>query len=121
MKKLFGFIAACLLTIGVSAQTATVNGDAESMKRSVSEGVFEFTLPETANEEDVSRTANYYTDYFTVDYNHDSKKATITMVDNDAMTRRIITRFLLSNDVKLIDFDGKNYTINEFYEKHMIQ
>jgi hypothetical protein len=121
MKKLIGLLVAFTLSLGAFAQIATVKGDAEMMKRAIAEGVFEFTLPEDVEKEQVEKSANYYTDYFTVEYNHDSRLAKIVMIDNDAMTRRIITRFLLSNKIKLVSFDGNNYTINEFYEKYMIQ
>lgn len=120
MKKLIGLIAFCIITIGTFAQTATVNGDEEQMKRAVEEGVFMFTLPETATVEQVQKSANFYTDYFTVDYNDEQKTTKIVMIDNDAMTRRIITRFLISNKIQTVDFNGENYTVNDFYEKFMM-
>lgn len=123
MKKLLGLFVAFTFYLTAFSQTptASVSGDAETMKNAIDKGVFEFTLPDYVTEEQVRKSANYYTDYFTVDYTHENRLAKITMLDNDPMTRRIITRFLISTKVKLIAFDGNEYTINEFYEKYMIQ
>lgn len=101
------------------AQIATVESTPETMKNQVKEGVFKFKMPETTSSVEIKRTSNYYVDYFTVDFNEESKQATISMIDNTPEGRRVVTRFLLSNKVSVISFNGKEYKITAFYDSFM--
>lgn len=115
MKNLFTILTVLIFAIGSYAQTAKVEGDLDSFKKSLSEKVVEFTMPEKTTAEEVSKSAQYYTDYFTVDYKEGAQLVTIRLVDQDEMARRVITRFLLSTGVRTVEFAGKDYTIMEFY------
>lgn len=119
MKNLLLLFIISLLSFYSYSQKATVNGNLESIKKEVSEGVFTFVLPESTVEADIKKSAEYYTDYFTVNYNGNSKVAIIKMKENTPSARRVIVRFLLSSDVKSIDFQGKEHSINDFYEKFL--
>lgn len=118
MKKIVLLFILFLGAYGLNAQTASISGDAESMARQVEKGVFEIVMPSTVTAEDAEKTAGYYTEYFTVDFNATSKVAKITMVDNSQLGRRVITRFLLSNEVRELKFNGNNYTLSDFFMKY---
>tara|TARA_B100000508_G_scaffold137355_2_gene131740 strand:+ start:22432 stop:22797 length:366 start_codon:yes stop_codon:yes gene_type:complete len=121
MKKIIAFFA-FILFVGFSfAQTASVDGDKASIAKQVEMGKFKIEMPESTSAEDINKSAEYYVDYFTVDFNAESKIATITMVDNTPSSRRVINRLLLSNGVRTIAFNGEEYSINEFYDEFLAQ
>lgn len=115
MKKLFVLSALLLSSVFVFSQTATLEGNKESLKRNVEVGVFQITMPSSVSEEDVKKAKGYYTDYFTVNYTKETRLATIEMLENTPKARRVITRLLLSLSVKEVNIDGKDYTLNDFY------
>ena len=82
-------------------------------------GNFNFQLPATATTEAVNKAAGYYKQYFTVVYNDKTKNAKITMIENDSRGRHVIVRFLVSNGVREISMDGKDYSIDDFWSQHM--
>lgn len=119
MKKFIGLVIVALFGLTTYAQTATVEGTPSTMKENIKEGVFKFEMPSDISTDEVKRTTKYYVDYFTVDFDETSKLATIKMIDNSPEGRRVVTRFLLSNKVSVIAFDGRNYKITEFYDSFM--
>jgi hypothetical protein len=119
MKKLIALFTLVFLGFVASAQTASVAGTPATMKEGVKQGVFKFDMPKSTLAEEIKRTSNFYVDYFTVAFNNESKQVTISMVDNSPEGRRVVTRFLLSNKVSVIAFDGKEYKITEFYDNYM--
>ena len=119
MKNLV-IIAVIFFTVNFSfAQNAVFNGTGEDIRSGRESGIFEFTLPETVDEEEVNKSASYYTSYFIVDYNHESRVAKISMQDNDEMGRRVINRFMLSSGVRHIEVEGKEYSLSDFFNTFM--
>ena len=119
MKKVIALFVFVLM-IGVGfAQTASVAGDESTIAKQVNEGKFVIEMPESTKADDLNKSAEYYVDYFTVDYNSESHEATINMVDNTPSSRRVINRLLLSNGVRNIAFNGEEYSINEFYDEFL--
>ncbi len=109
-----------VLTFGFTfAQTASVSGNEATIAEQVEKGTFEIQMPNTTSNEDITKSAEYYVDYFTVEYNGETKVASIKMVDNTPSSRRVINRLLLSNGVRTIAFNGKEFSINEFYDKYL--
>lgn len=119
MKKLITILATVVLSFSLFSQNAKVAGDEASLKKNVAAGNIEIVFPESANAEDIEKSSEYYVDYFTVDYNSETRLAKITMVDNSSQSRRVINRLLLSNNVRGIDFNGQSYSINDFYSKFL--
>tara|TARA_R100000951_G_scaffold106413_1_gene101014 strand:- start:593 stop:955 length:363 start_codon:yes stop_codon:yes gene_type:complete len=119
MKKLITILASVILSFGLFAQNAEVKGDEASLKEDVASGNIEIIFPESTKAEDIEKSAEYYVDYFTVDYNAETRLAKITMVDNTSQSRRVIKRLLLSNNVRTIDFNGESYSINDFHSKYI--
>lgn len=121
MKKLFFLIITCIITSVGFSQTASFPGNAETMKESVKNGVFQFEMPESMTAAEMDRTKKYYVDYFTVEFNASNRMTTVKMVDNDPESRRVVTRLLVSNGISEVNFDGKSYRITEFYDLYMKQ
>ncbi|MDX1652621.1 MAG: hypothetical protein R3277_09020 [Brumimicrobium sp.] len=119
MKKLMILFAVSLFSLGLSAQNAKVEGNKEALKKNVEKGVIEFIMPENTQAAEIEKSAQYYVDYFTVQYNPTTRVAKITMVDNTPESRRVINRLLLSNGVRTIEFDGQKYSISDFYSNFL--
>jgi hypothetical protein len=119
MKKLITILATIILSFSLFSQSAEIKGDEVSIKRAVASGNIEIIFPESADAEDIKKSSEYYVDYFTVDYNAETRLAKIKMVDNSSQSRRVINRLLLSNNVRNIDFNGSSYSINDFYSKFL--
>jgi len=119
MKKFIALTFVAMFGLTTFAQSASVEGTPETMKENVKQGVFTFEMPTTISTDEVDRTRKYYVDYFTVDFNEETKAAVIKMIDNSPEGRRVVTRFLLSNKVSTVAFNGSNYKITEFYDSFM--
>jgi hypothetical protein len=119
MKKLI-ILFAILIFAGVGfAQTATVSGTAVTLKKNLSEDFVEFKLPSEVTNDVVEKSAQYYTDYFTVDFNDKTKIARVNLLNQDEQAKRVISRFLLSIGVRTVSFEAKDYTIMEFYSNFL--
>lgn len=119
MKKLFILFALTVFAGVGFAQTAMVEGDAATLKNQLSENYVEFLMPKDVTSGVVEKSAQYYTDYFTVDFKPATNKARINLLNQEEQARRVITRFLLSTGVRTVNFDGKDYTIMEFYSNFL--
>ena len=121
MKNIIVLAVFFIIGFQLNAQTAEYIGTADNFSEKVAEGVFQIIMPENTQSSEIERTSAYYTDYFTIEYDENERMVTVTMVQNDAQSRRVINRFLLSNGVKEISFDGNTFNINSFFNQHLSQ
>lgn len=119
MKNLILILVALFIVSVSFSQNAKYNGTKEDVRAAKESGVYEFTLPQGVEEAEVTKNAGYYTDYFDVEYNNESRVAKISMKDNDEMGRRVINRFLLSNGAKHIEIEGEEFTLSKFFNSFM--
>ena len=84
-----------------------------------SKGEFTFIFPDATQKEVIEKNAANYTDHFTVSYDEKKHLVTIKMVKNDASSRQIINRFMISNRITQLEMDGQLYKVEEFYQKHL--
>ena len=123
MNKLF-LTAVILLSLSVkvvaqqATKTALAKGTSE-LVQSKSNGVYVFTLPKGTTAASVEQNAKYYTIYFKVNYVESTQEATITMVTNDEKSRHVICRFLIASGVEKVNMEGKDYSVDEFYQAHI--
>lgn len=123
MKKIVTILFTALLGSAVYAQDATITANVKSateFQAGKKAGKFEFQLPATVTAETVKKSANYYTQYFTVDFNEKTRKAVITMVQNDEQARHVIVRFMISSGIDSISMGGTVYTLDDFWKKHIL-
>lgn len=123
MKKIFAIALVALSTSALFAQDGGVlkanAGTLKAIETGKTSGVFEFTLPESVTAEQVANAAKYYTQYFTVNFDAKSHQAKIKMEYNQADSRFVIMRFLVSNNIKEIVMDGTTYNLEVFFSKFM--
>jgi hypothetical protein len=122
MNKLFFLI----LFVGFSSIGFSQQGKKEAISLGKEElvqaknvGIYTFTLPEGNTPEKVSENAKYYTMYFKVKYNADSREAALNMVSNDEKSRHVICRFLVASGVDKVLVDGKAFQIEEYFQSYL--
>ncbi len=76
-------------------------------------------LPVGMEPKDVIDRAQYYTKYFTVNYNPSSGETIITMVENSERSRAIIRRFFVANDLRTVVVEGAQLDLETFQEKYL--
>ena len=123
MKKYISISIALLLSLsGLKAQEnsnlAFVSSKSDVVEGKIS-GIFKFTLPNSAVQEDVDKSASYYVHNFTVNFDNASKVAEIKMVSNDENSRKIIVRFLSACGIQSINIEDKVIDIYPFYETYL--
>jgi hypothetical protein len=77
------------------------------------------TLPSGITNEMVESNANFYTHYFTVQFDEVSKKSIITMVQNDERSRAVIIRFLAACNVDQVDVSGVLVKRDDLFLKYL--
>jgi hypothetical protein len=82
-------------------------------------GEYTFILPEGITKKDVTHSANYYTHYFTVEFDESSRETRIKLIDNTEKSRHVIVRFLVSCGVQKVTSNGDSLAVDEFYSIHM--
>jgi len=123
MKKVLGLLFGLFLTVSTFANGIVTYSDAETAANSKTTGVFNFSFDSSFSIEDINKTANYYTSYFTVKPVKTDKtiEVKINLVDDNPMARRVITRFFVSLNIKTISVNGKDIQIDEFIKTYVMK
>ena len=123
MKKLISTLIAVLAIVSFgfsqeASNTATSEGRAALTESKVS-GEYTFILAADQTKEKVERSANYYTSYFTVNYDEKANSAKITMVDDEPRSKFIIARFLSATGAQYVKVDDAVIPMDEFIKSYM--
>lgn len=123
MKNIF-FALVSILTLSLTSYAQEHSGVAVASSKtelaaSKENGKYVFQFPEGISAESVEQTTKYYTHYFTVQFDGSSRKAILTMVNNDEKSRSVIGRFLISNSIEHVNVEGNLMTVGEFFENYL--
>jgi hypothetical protein len=123
MKNIFLALAS-ILTISLSTFAQDHSGIAVSptkseLASSKENGKYVFQFPEGITAESVEQTTKYYTHYFTVQFDGSSRKAILTMVNNDEKSRSVIVRFLVANGIEKLNVDGNLVNVGDYFEGYL--
>ena len=102
----------CSFSFAQSSPKTTSVVNESTFVANKTKGVFNFQMPEGTSAEKITKTANYYTAYFTVKYDAKTRMANITMIQDNM--RGVVVRFLISNEINTISYDGKEYEVEKF-------
>jgi hypothetical protein len=120
MKSLFLFalFTLCFSTLGISQDAATTvkTLSADEVIEGKNTGLFTFVFPDGTSADVIEEVSQYYVQYFTVEFDAKTSTAIVKMITNDAMSRRIITRFLTASGMQHVLVGDKLYDTQEFYE-----
>lgn len=123
MKKIVSIaIFSILTTLGFSQEAGYLQaktGSESVLQKSKSSGLYEFQFPTSLDKATVEKNAAFYKDYFSVQFDDKTKIAKLKMNENNEINRRVILRFLLSNNIKEINLDGKIESVEVFYKNHL--
>jgi hypothetical protein len=84
-----------------------------------SNGFYTFVVPTDISAKDVALSAEYYTMYFSVQFNEKNHQALITMKDKTDNARHIICRFFISLGLREIEYNGTTFSVEDFYQKYL--
>lgn len=115
-----GIILSCASLFAQSSQTtALVSGNESDLEQSLASNYISFTLPENSIESTVLSIAQQYEDLFSVVYENDSHKATLYFADTLTSTRMSTVRFLFSNQIDFVAFNGTTYSCFDFFNQYL--
>jgi len=122
MKKVLGLLVALFLTVSTFANGIVTYSDAATAEKSKTSGVFNFSFDSNYSINDITKTANYYTNYFTVTpiKSENGIAVKISLVDDNEMARRVITRFFVSLEIKTINVSGDEIQLDDFIAKYIM-
>jgi hypothetical protein len=122
--KTYYFIAVLFISLSISAhsqeksKSAFVKSKSEILK-SKENGSYTFTFPKGTKKEEIEQSAKYYTIYFNVIFDELTSEAKINLITNDFKVRHVICRFLASNNIQIINMEGEEFVVEEFYKQYM--
>ena len=122
MKKILGLAVGLFLSVFTFAQSHVTFDNETTGYDKAATTEFHFTFDATFKVEDLNSNASYYTDYFTVAVNAEgtSFDVTITLVQDDEMSRRVISRYMISNQVAGISANGQDLSVDEFMGEYIL-
>ena len=122
MKKILGLAFGLFLSVMTFAQSHVSFNDANDSYDKAATTEFHFTFDASFTAEDLNKSASFYTDYFAVAVTNEASgfNVTITLVQDDEMSRRVISRYLVSNSVQEIAANGQNLTLDEFMGEYIL-
>jgi hypothetical protein len=115
MKKIVLVLVVVLSALAASAQKSA-SATTKAVETGRTTGTFLLALPADVTSAQVDKVKGYYKEYFAVNYNETKHEATIVLTKNEQMNRRVIIRFLGALGVQAVTVDGKEKTLEEFYE-----
>ena len=117
---LFVLFAISFSFMGLSQDANTVKTlSADEVRAGKNTGLFTFVYPDGTNAVVIEDASQYYVQYFTVEFDANTSTAMIKMITNDAMGRRIITRFLTASGMQHVRVGEKLYDPQEFYDNFL--
>ncbi len=123
MKKILGLAAGLFLTAMTFAQSGVTFSDASDSYDKATTTSFNFVFNSDYSVEDIDKAATYYTSYFTVATaanGADGNTVKIDLVEDNDMSRRVITRFFISLEVEQITVSGTDMTVDEFMSTYIM-
>ena len=122
MKKILGLAAGLLLTAVTFAQSGVKFNDAGDNYDKTVTTSFHFDFNTDYTSEDITKASTYYEAYFTVETadNGNGNTVTITLVEDNDMSRRVITRFFISLQVEQISAAGTDLSTDEFMSTYIM-
>ncbi|MGV6860391.1 MAG: hypothetical protein ACWA41_01400 [Putridiphycobacter sp.] len=123
MKKLLGVVLGLILSVSALAGGGVTYNDVNTAEKSKAEGVFTFAFDSNFTLEEINKTAQYYTSYFSVSpvKSENGFTVTIKIIEDNEMSRRVVTRFFVSLEVKEIMVSGASIGVEDFVSKYVMQ
>jgi hypothetical protein len=122
MKKLF---VLPILLIGLySASYAQEMNQARftmtgaQLKEALNKGEVSFFFNKGIDAEAVKKSAEYYTQYFSVVYDKNTGKSSLKLTQDD-LSKLVISRFMMANGISEVIIDGEVISVQDFIAKYL--
>lgn len=121
MKKLAGLFIGLLLGLTSFGQTVEFT-DAGPGYDKTATTEFNFDFSEHFSIDDINTTAANYASYFTVatTANASGVSCKVTLVEDTEMSRRVVSRLLISLGLQNVTAEGSSVGMNEFMETYIM-
>jgi hypothetical protein len=123
MKKVvFILVALFMVSAYGHAQQANqvlIQVGKESIKEKINAGSLELFFNVNKDASDIRTSANWYVSYFNVNYDQKTGRAMITFVDQSQMSRKVVERFLISNQITEVVVNGKVMPVQNFMDQFL--
>lgn len=99
--------------------TVVVAATLSEFENNLSQNSLSITFPSIADATKITSTSDFYTDYFTVQYNETTRVAKLHFLNNENISRLVTVRFLFSNNINFVNFNGNTYENTTFFEQYL--
>ena len=118
MKKLvIMFVLSLASSFAFSQNSASISES--QLKTGKSNGVYEFSVPESITAEKVDAVKGYYKDYFTVAFNESTDVLKVTLLKNEDSNLNVVNRLLVALDLRTISVGGENMTFQDMKDRYL--
>ncbi len=118
MKKLVMiFVLSLASSFAFSQNSASISSS--QLKTGKTDGVYEFSVPESITAEKVDAVKGYYKDYFSVAFNEATDKLKVTLTRNEESNLNVVNRLLVALDLRMIAVDGQEMTFQDMKDKYL--
>lgn len=111
------FVLSLATSLAFSQNSASISES--QLKTGKSNGVFEFSVPESITAEKVDAVKGYYKDYFTVAFNESTDILKVTLLKNEDMNINVINRLLVALDLRTITVGSESMTFQDMKDKYL--
>src|SRR5690606_19192524 len=118
MKKILGLAFGLMISAFTFSQSPVSFAEDLNSYSKANATVYHFTFDNTISAQDITDNAQYYTDYFTVasTASGTSHTVVITMVQADAIARKVIMRYLTTFQVQSVNVGGNDVALVDFMD-----
>lgn len=122
MKKL---LVLSLMIIGASAfsyaqdiNQVKFNMTGAQVTEALNKGDVIFFFNKAADADAIKKSAEFYPNYFTVNYDKASGKCTLKLTKDD-LAKLVVSRFLMSNGISDVIIDNKVISVQDFMAEYL--
>ena len=118
MKKLIVLTLVSLASVfsyGQKVATATP----EALQKGKTSGIIVFTMPADVTAAEIDGVKNYYKQYFSTSMDEKKHELTITMLNNDENSRRVVNRLMVSLDIRDYKIGTEELGFDAVFDKYL--
>ena len=122
MKKLF-VLSLMIVGLSVASYAQEINQvkftmSGAELTKALEKGEVSFFFNKSIDANEVNKNSEFYPQYFSVNYDKNTGKATLKLTEDD-MAKMVISRFMMSNGVSEVLLDGKTISVQDFMAEYL--
>ena len=123
LKNILSILVVCFSFAfsGIAQEKYATSQSRDDLRKANQTGTYTFVIPEKITAEDVALSAEFYTVYFTVDFDASKHRVVLKLNGLEEKNRQVIARFFISLGIRQIMVDNELYEVQDFYSKFLSQ